>query len=39
MKYIPRLIEAELKKASRNFSAVILTGPRRDTHFRQCGAH
>ena len=29
MKYIPRLIETELKKASRSFSAVILTGPRR----------
>ena len=29
MKYIPRLIEAELKKASKNFAAVILTGPRR----------
>ena len=29
MKYIPRLIEAELKKASKSFSAVILTGPRR----------
>jgi predicted AAA+ superfamily ATPase len=29
MKYIPRLIEAELKKASRSFSALILTGPRR----------
>jgi uncharacterized protein len=29
MKYIPRLIEAELKKASKSFSALILTGPRR----------
>ena len=29
MKYIPRLIEAELKKASKSFAAVILTGPRR----------
>jgi hypothetical protein len=29
MKYIPRLIEAEIKKASKSFSAVILTGPRR----------
>lgn len=29
MKYIPRLIEAELKRASRSFSALILTGPRR----------
>ncbi len=29
MKYIPRLIETEMKKASRSFSAVILTGPRR----------
>jgi predicted AAA+ superfamily ATPase len=29
MKYIPRLIEAELKKAFRSFPAVILTGPRR----------
>jgi uncharacterized protein len=29
MKYIPRLIEPELKKASRSFSALILTGPRR----------
>ena len=29
MNYIPRLIEAEIKKASRSFSALILTGPRR----------
>ncbi|MCX5810854.1 MAG: ATP-binding protein [Proteobacteria bacterium] len=29
MKYIPRLIESELKKASRSFPAIILTGPRR----------
>ncbi|MGA3085273.1 MAG: ATP-binding protein [Thermodesulfobacteriota bacterium] len=29
MKYIPRQIETELKKASKSFSAVILTGPRR----------
>jgi predicted AAA+ superfamily ATPase len=29
MNYIPRLIEAEIKKASRNFPALILTGPRR----------
>jgi len=29
MKYIPRRIEAELSRAARNFSAVILTGPRR----------
>lgn len=29
MKYIPRLIESELIRAGRNFSAVILTGPRR----------
>ena len=29
MKYIPRLIEVEIKKASKSFSALILTGPRR----------
>lgn len=29
MKYIPRLIESELLRATRNFSGVILTGPRR----------
>jgi len=29
MKYIPRRIEAELLRAGKNFSAVILTGPRR----------
>jgi predicted AAA+ superfamily ATPase len=29
MKYIPRSIETELFKASRSFSAVVLTGPRR----------
>lgn len=29
MKYIPRLIESELLRAARNFSGVILTGPRR----------
>ena len=29
MKYIPRQIETELIKASKSFSAVILTGPRR----------
>ncbi len=29
MKYINRLIETEIKKASKSFSAVILTGPRR----------
>src|SRR5512135_120164 len=29
MKYIRRLIEAELVKASKAFSAIILTGPRR----------
>lgn len=29
MKYIHRQIETELRKASRNFSALILTGPRR----------
>ena len=29
MKYIPRSIESELRKAARNFAAVILTGPRR----------
>jgi uncharacterized protein len=29
MKYISRQIETELRKASRSFSAVILTGPRR----------
>lgn len=29
MKYIPRLIESEIRKASKSFSAVILTGPRR----------
>ncbi len=29
MKYVPRLIENEMKLAARNFSAVILTGPRR----------
>ena len=29
MKYIPRLIESELKKAAKGFSALILTGPRR----------
>ena len=29
MKYIPRLIEIEIKKASKSFSALILTGPRR----------
>ncbi len=29
MRYIPRLLETHLKKAARNFPAVILTGPRR----------
>lgn len=29
MKYIPRQIETEITKASKSFSAVILTGPRR----------
>ena len=29
MKYIPRSIESEVRKASRHFSAMILTGPRR----------
>ena len=29
MRYLPRLIEAELKKAAKGFSALILTGPRR----------
>jgi hypothetical protein len=29
MNYIPRLIETEIKKAARSFSALILTGPRR----------
>ncbi|MBI4596282.1 MAG: ATP-binding protein [Candidatus Tectomicrobia bacterium] len=29
MRYITRLIEMELKRASRSFSALILTGPRR----------
>ena len=29
MKYIPRLIESELLRAARDFSGVILTGPRR----------
>src|SRR4030042_2057406 len=29
MKYIPRLIESELVRAARNFSGVILPGPRR----------
>jgi len=29
MRYIPRLIEPELRAAARNFSALILTGPRR----------
>jgi len=29
MKYIPRLIESELLKASRHFPGLILTGPRR----------
>ncbi len=28
MRYVPRLIEAELLAAARNFSALILTGPR-----------
>jgi uncharacterized protein len=29
MKYVPRLIENEMKRAAKNFNAVILTGPRR----------
>ena len=29
MNYIPRLIQNEILKASRNFPAVLLTGPRR----------
>jgi predicted AAA+ superfamily ATPase len=29
MKYIPRQIESELLSASRHFSGLILTGPRR----------
>src|SRR4030065_2856449 len=29
MRYIPRLIESELLRAARNFSGLILTGPRR----------
>ncbi len=29
MKYIPRKVENDLKAAARNFSALILTGPRR----------
>jgi len=29
MKYIPRLIESQLLRASKHFGALILTGPRR----------
>ncbi len=39
MKYIPRLIESELLRASKYFSTVILTGPRRGgktTLLRKC---
>jgi len=39
MKYIPRLIESELLRASKYFSALILTGPRRagkTTLLRKC---
>ncbi len=29
MRYVPRLLEAELRRAARSFPAIILTGPRR----------